>query len=643
MHAGPVLRRGPSTGSSLATSVGSSIPPTSSVTLVPVSSRQPAKAGTTIIFPEIRTTAEVSSTGPTTIARSHTTGILTEATTSVPESAKSRRIITGTTEGISGKTSGPGSATTEATSSPERPGTTGTALKTAATTSPGETGTTGVGTTAGVTTGVPGSKTETSRELSTTTTSATTTTKKVVAPDNINSEPITFSATSETVSVPGAKTSAPGSRVSDSQISTKGVVSGTTVVPESPITGTTSGASSTQVTESKSGTTRVTLSQTTTSGSSTTGATTGTSVSQETGSTIGTTGRVTGTTYAAESPNTVTTRITVGTTVAPGSSNTRATTSTEVSAATEVSRVTGSTGTTASPGSIQTETTVFKEDVGTTKAEISSGTTVVSSRITGTSGSPPPDTSKETSETTTAPGITTTGCPGTLPPAPVCHGPLGEEKSPGDTWSSNCHQCTCTDAKAVDCQPKECPSPPTCKTGEKLTLFKSNDTCCEIGRCEPRTCLYNNTDYEIGASFNDPSNPCLSYSCTDTGLTATVQNCPKQTWCAEKERTYDENKCCYKCNTDCRPSPVNVTVNYNNCKKKVEMARCLGECKKTIRYNYDLFQLENSCLCCREENYEYREIALDCPDGSTLSYRYRHTTTCSCADLCQNSQTSATR
>ena len=60
----------------------------------------------------------------------------------------------------------------------------------------------------------------------------------------------------------------------------------------------------------------------------------------------------------------------------------------------------------------------------------------------------------------------------------------------------------------------------------------------------------------------------------------------------------------------------------------------------SFRYDYDLFQLKNSCLCCQEENYEYREIDLDCPDGGTIPYRYRHIITCSCLDICQQSTTS---
>lgn len=38
---------------------------------------------------------------------------------------------------------------------------------------------------------------------------------------------------------------------------------------------------------------------------------------------------------------------------------------------------------------------------------------------------------------------------------------------------------------------------------------------------------------QIGTSFDDPSNPCVSYTCNSTGLATVVQNCPKQTWCTE--------------------------------------------------------------------------------------------------------------
>nr|KAF6374184.1 hypothetical protein mPipKuh1_009423 [Pipistrellus kuhlii] len=336
---------------------------------------------------------------------------------------------------------------------------------------------------------------------------------------------------------------------------------------------------------------------------------------------------------------------------------------TTVSPESEVTgRKTGTTGvapgTTVAPGSSKTEATTFLGERETTTIGVATATTVAAGG--STSGGPKsssPGTSQEASETTTAFGISTlettivaagdqknktrADCPEPLPPPPVCHGPTGEEKSPGDTWTANCHKCSCTKANAVDCKPKECPSPPTCKDGERLVKFKDNDTCCEIGYCEPRTCLFNNTDYEIGASFDDPNNPCISYSCDKTGFRASVQDCPKQTWCAEADRVYDSKKCCYKCNTSCRTSPVNVTVSYNGCKKRFEMTRCIGECKQSISYNYDIFQLQNSCHCCQAETVEYRQVLLDCPGGHTSPYKYRHITGCSCSNKCHQSTSSS--
>ncbi|XP_055482789.1 apomucin-like [Psammomys obesus] len=329
----------------------------------------------------------------------------------------------------------------------------------------------------------------------------------------------------------------------------------------------------------------------------------------------------------------ITTGLVRATTVAPHSSRTEATTSLRVSGTAKSEASTGIACEVTGLHPLQTfvaqalshlcsEATTFADVGMRTAVRAAANSTSVAARV------------------TTSPYISQPVCPSTLPPTPVCRGPLGEEKSPGDIWTSNCHQCTCTEAQAVDCKWKECPSPPTCKTGEKLMTFKSNDSCCEIGHCEPRTCLFNNTEYEIGSSFDDPSNPCVTYTCNSTGLAAVVQDCPKQTWCAERERTYDSKKCCYTCKSDCRTAPVKVTIKYNGCRKKVQMARCVGECKRTVKYNYNTHQLENSCFSCREDNYELRDIDLDCSDGSTIPYQYRHTTTCSCLDQCAQSTAS---
>ncbi|XP_032971909.1 submaxillary mucin-like protein isoform X2 [Rhinolophus ferrumequinum] len=551
-----------------------------------------------------------------------------------------------------------GSSRTEATTSTEGGGTPGTGPR------PGTTGPQG-GISAGSGTGTTGVAPGTT-----------------VAPGSSNTGATSFPGESETTGFgigAGTTTTGPGEALEPGSHNT-----GTSVSPGNPLRG------------SGTGGPYISFSTTILSGSSPTEATTST----EGGGTPGTGPRPGATTLMEEhgSPGIITgtNEDVSGKTLEPGSTNTEATTSAGGSGTTQEelpqgtsitpggsvpgteagvtniipgSQYTGSktvSGTTSLPEGFKTGITGIASGTTVIPASANTGATtgvgmetsasVISSGITGFPESSSPGTFKEASETTTAPGISTmettvvttgdqeienkSGCPASLPPPPVCHGPLGEEKSPGDIWTANCHRCTCTDANAVDCKLKECPSLPKCKAGEKLIKFKANDTCCEIGYCEPRTCLFNNTNYEIGASFGDSNNPCISYSCQNTGLVAVVQDCPKQTWCSEKDRVYDSNKCCYTCNTNCRSSLVNVTVKYNGCKKKVEMARCTGECKKTIKYNYDIFQLENSCLCCQDEKYEFREIVLDCPDGNTIPYRYRHITVCSCLDKCQHSMNS---
>lgn len=35
--------------------------------------------------------------------------------------------------------------------------------------------------------------------------------------------------------------------------------------------------------------------------------------------------------------------------------------------------------------------------------------------------------------------------------------------------------------------------------------------------------------------------------------------------------------------SNCRTTPVNVTIKYNGCRKRIEMARCVGDCKRTVK------------------------------------------------------------
>ncbi|KAB1269395.1 Apomucin [Camelus dromedarius] len=321
-----------------------------------------------------------------------------------------------------------------------------------------------------------------------------------------------------------------------------------------------------------------------------------------------------------------TTRVAFGTTLEPGSSNTEATTPS------------GGNGTTGS--GINTVTTGVNPGRTTSSGSPNTGAT------TGTSERPSPGSETGTtgvaSGTTVASGSSNTGATTSLGSGETTQsgikivtagGTAGTTIRPG---SSNTTATTSPEVRATTGAETAIGTIKVLLWYQAELLVSQRPPAQPPSQCQQQAPQY---PTQVGDSFDDPNNPCVSYTCLNTGLTAVVQDCPKQTWCAEEDRVYDSKKCCYTCNTKCTSSPVNVTVNYNGCKKKVEMAKCVGECKKTLTYNYDMFQLENSCLCCREENYEYREIALDCPDGSETVYRYRHITTCSCVDPCQ-SQTS---
>nr|XP_012788811.1 unnamed protein product [Sorex araneus] len=258
-----------------------------------------------------------------------------------------------------------------------------------------------------------------------------------------------------------------------------------------------------------------------------------------------------------------------------------------------------------------TEATTSTEGASTTGAELLTGTTGIATGTTVAAGSSKTEatTSLEISETTRA--EVAIGVTNIITGSQYIESKTG--KQPGSMGATSSQEGSTVVSSDTTITPGSSNTGTSKKASEGTLAPGAFST-------EPRTCLFNNTDYEIGASFDDPSNPCVSYTCHNTGFIAVVQDCPKQTWCEEEDRVYDSKKCCYTCKTNCKSSPVNVTIRYNGCKRKVEMARCTGECKKTVKYNYDIFQLENSCVCCKEENYEFRNIVLDCPDGSTAPY-----------------------
>ncbi|KAK9516585.1 hypothetical protein VZT92_024505 [Zoarces viviparus] len=66
-----------------------------------------------------------------------------------------------------------------------------------------------------------------------------------------------------------------------------------------------------------------------------------------------------------------------------------------------------------------------------------------------------------------------------------CTGPDGQPKQNGETWQTNCKQCTCDeDTQSVQCKPLTCPTeePITC-TEEGEVLVKRKVDCCDRPTC----------------------------------------------------------------------------------------------------------------------------------------------------------------
>ncbi|XP_066448014.1 integumentary mucin B.1-like [Eleutherodactylus coqui] len=225
-----------------------------------------------------------------------------------------------------------------------------------------------------------------------------------------------------------------------------------------------------------------------------------------------------------------------------------------------------------------------------------------------------------------------------------CCSPSGEILKDGQSWTIGCNKCTCNGSMgAMSCEPLEC-GIADCAENERRVFgdpkAESKDSCC--GYCEPITCKHNGTDYPIDYIFTDPKNPCVRYTCKQTGVfSALVDTCPKQKYCTKDRRTYDSNGCCYTCDNSCKPSPssMDLTITYTdsddytlrNCSALVKMAKCSGECEEAKpRYDTEIHKIVSDCYCCTDATSEERDIELACEDGSIELYTYSHITSCSC-------------
>ncbi|XP_072254848.1 integumentary mucin B.1-like [Pyxicephalus adspersus] len=226
-----------------------------------------------------------------------------------------------------------------------------------------------------------------------------------------------------------------------------------------------------------------------------------------------------------------------------------------------------------------------------------------------------------------------------------CCGPSGDFVNDGESWEKGCTRCTCNgNTGKMECGPYPCANKVVCGANETLVFGEpskqSKESCC--GYCAPLTCKHNGTEYQINESFSDPADPCLVYTCHATGLIAIPTKCPKQA-CAEEWKRYDKKKCCYTCDTSCKPLSATISILnikkqssrnkiYKECSASVTVSTCGGQCQRSTRYDYESDKVMVNCKCCKAKTHYKKTIQLKCKDGSYESHTFNDVETCSCQD-----------
>ncbi|XP_066524971.1 mucin-2-like [Hoplias malabaricus] len=206
-----------------------------------------------------------------------------------------------------------------------------------------------------------------------------------------------------------------------------------------------------------------------------------------------------------------------------------------------------------------------------------------------------------------------------------CKGPLGEPMPVGAVWESHCYLCTCNNQTLTeDCSPLPVSPVPTCSEDSVL-----ESDCCNNQICVEKICNYKGTTYQVGDSWKDNTQPCVSFRCTTAGTEIQKSVCPEQN-CSEDLRMWDEHHCCFTCNVTCAVRMSKMTVNVNNCTQEVNLPSCQGYCPSTSMMLHSVDFLKQERRCCREKSYELRRLSLSCEGDSPTHYSYNHINSCEC-------------
>ncbi|XP_072923025.1 apomucin-like [Hemitrygon akajei] len=133
----------------------------------------------------------------------------------------------------------------------------------------------------------------------------------------------------------------------------------------------------------------------------------------------------------------------------------------------------------------------------------------------------------------------------------------------------------------------------------------------------------------------DPNNTCIYYTCQKNIPVIHETTCTKKENCSESEKIWDKHHCCYSCPTlgkSCKPIAYNKTVEIDACKQvDIELTKCQGYCPGLAEYDIKTGSIKHMCKCCQEEDFEEREIQLDCNDQLGV-FKYIYIKSCECKE-----------
>ncbi|MBN3302144.1 MUC2 protein, partial [Amia calva] len=171
-----------------------------------------------------------------------------------------------------------------------------------------------------------------------------------------------------------------------------------------------------------------------------------------------------------------------------------------------------------------------------------------------------------------------------------CTGPDGMPKQPGETWQSNCNECTCdSDTKSVQCRPLPCPVQPpvTCnEPGQKMVTETVN--CCNTSKCECDVSLCPNTPLTCDPGFQPemkiPEGGCCpAYTCVPKGV-CVFNNTEYQPGVEVPENSCDHCQC--SSNVDPKTKMNTIDCTPTKCDKNCPAGyvyqdapgQCCGQC-----------------------------------------------------------------